>query len=116
MNDEREPHTAPTVRKGQGDVKLSREEFERRLSERFYDPAFDSIRAEIDRVVDVAWRNYVEYHKSPRTRKAGPGFADPDFELPIEWLETRERILEAERRQKEPRTPRRVLLINGAPR
>ncbi len=32
---------AADVRKGQGDVKLSREEFARRLGERFYDPAFD---------------------------------------------------------------------------
>jgi hypothetical protein len=30
--------SAPEVRKGQGDVKLSREEFARRLRERFYDP------------------------------------------------------------------------------
>jgi hypothetical protein len=116
MSNEPESHTLPPVRKGQGDVQLSREEFERRLRERFYDPAFDSVRAEIDRVVDVAWRTYVEYHKSPRKRKAGPGFADPEFELPVEWLETRGRIVEAERRQKDPRAPRRVLLVNGAPR
>ena len=36
---------AVDVRKGQGDVKLTREEFERRLRERFYDPAFDDGRA-----------------------------------------------------------------------
>src|SRR2546423_14863700 len=87
----------PTVRKGQGDVKLSREEFARRLGERFYDPAFDTVRGEIDRVIDVAWRTYDEYHKSPRTRRAGAGFADPDFELPVEWLETREHIMAAQR-------------------
>ena len=80
----------PEVRKGQGDVKLSREEFARRLRERFYDPAFDAVRAEIDRIVEVAWTSYDEYHKSPRKRKAGPGFADPEFELPVEWLEARE--------------------------
>ena len=116
MSSDPEPRAVPVVRKGQGDVQLSRDEFERRLRERFYDPAFDTVRAEIDRVVDVAWRNYAEYHKSPRKRKAGPGFADPEFELPSEWLETREQILEAERRQKDPHTPRRVLLVNGAPR
>jgi hypothetical protein len=44
------------VRKGQGDVKLSREEFARRLTERFYDPAFDAVRDEIDRIIEVAWR------------------------------------------------------------
>src|SRR5215204_6545345 len=79
-------HMAVDVRKGQGDVKLSREEFERRLRERFYDPAFDSVKDAVDRVVDVAWRAYDEYRKSPRTRRAGAGFADPDFELPVEWL------------------------------
>src|SRR2546423_3464483 len=106
----------PTVRKGQGDVKLTREEFARRLGERFYDPASDAARGEIERVIDVAWKTYDEYHKSPRTRKAGTGFADPEFELPIEWLETRTRILDAERRQADRGAPRRILLVNGAAR
>ena len=87
----------PAVRKGQGDVALSREEFERRFRERFYDPAFDAVADEIRRVVDVAWTAYDGYHKSPRTRKAGAGFADPEFALPIEWLDTRERIHAAQR-------------------
>ncbi len=65
--------STPQVRTGQGDVKLSREEFDRRLRERFYDPAFDAVRPEIDRVIEVAWKVYDEYHKSPRKRKAGPG-------------------------------------------
>ncbi len=106
----------PTLRTGQGDVKLSREEFTRRLSERFYDPAFDVVRAEIDRVMEVAWKTYDEYHKSPRTRKAGKGFQDPDFELPIEWLETRKQIRQAEKQQRDPKSPRRILLICSAAR
>ncbi|HUF36811.1 MAG TPA: NAD(P)H-dependent oxidoreductase [Gemmatimonadales bacterium] len=106
----------PEVRKGQGDVQLSREEFTRRLGERFYDPAFDPVRAEIDRIIGVAWTTYHEYHKSPRKRKAGSGFADPEYELPIEWLEARAAILEAERRQRDPDAPRRVLLVCGAAR
>ena len=65
------------VRKGQGDVKLSREQFEARLRERFYDPEFERVSDAVYRIVDVAWNAYDEYHKSPRTRKAGPGFADP---------------------------------------
>ncbi len=36
---------APEVRSGQGNVKLSRPEFERRFRERFYDPAFDPLRS-----------------------------------------------------------------------
>ena len=104
------------VRKGQGDVKLTREEFERRLRARFYDPAFEKVEQQIAAIVDVAWQAYDEYHKSPRKRKAGPGFADPEFELPIEWLETRDRIQQAEREQKDPTGRGRVLLVCGAAR
>jgi multimeric flavodoxin WrbA len=106
----------PRVRKGQGDVKLSRESFERRLRERFSDPAFDGVKVELDRIVDVAWKTYDEYHKSPRTRKAGPGFANPDFALPVEWLDTRDRILQAEREQKDAGSASRILLVCGAAR
>lgn len=107
---------AVDVRKGQGDVKLTREEFERRLRERFFDPGFQTVERQIADVVNVAWKVYDEYHKSPRKRKAGPGFADPEFELPIEWLETRERIQQAEREQKDAGRPGRVLLVCGAAR
>src|SRR3954454_2885591 len=92
----------PDVRKGQTDVKLSRAEFERRIRERFADPAFDALSQELQRIVDVAWTAYDEYHKSPRRQKAGPGFADPEFELPIEWLEARDRIQAAQREHDDP--------------
>jgi multimeric flavodoxin WrbA len=104
------------IRKGQGDVKLTREEFERRLRERFYDPEFQDVEGQIADIVEVAWKAYDEYRKSPRQRKAGPGFADPEFELPIEWLKTRERIQQAEREQKDASRPGRVLLVCGAAR
>jgi multimeric flavodoxin WrbA len=107
---------APKPRKGQGSVQIPLAEFKRRLSERFYDPAFDAVRGEIDRVIEVAWKNYDEYHKSPRKRKAGRGFADPQFELPIEWLETRRQIRLAERRRKDPKSRSRILLVCGAAR
>ncbi|MBA3670867.1 MAG: NAD(P)H-dependent oxidoreductase [Gemmatimonadaceae bacterium] len=106
----------PTVRKGQGDVSLTREEFERRLGERFYDPAFDDVREELRRVMDVAWDGYHEYRKSPKTRKAGPEFADPDYELPIEWLAARDAIHAARSRHDDPATPRRILIVSGAAR
>ena len=104
------------IRTGQGDVKLTREEFGRRLRERFIDPTFESVEPQVIDVIDVAWRAYDEYRKSPRTRKAGAGFAHPEFELPIEWLEARAAIEEAERRQRDPSMPRRVLLVCGAAR
>ena len=108
--------SVPKIRKGQGDVALSREEFARRLRERFYDPAFDRLPGELDRLVDTAWTTYHDYHKSPRTRKAGPGFANPDFELPIEWLEARSRILEAAREHDDPNGRSRILVVCGAAR
>ena len=106
----------PTVRKGQGDVKLTREEFERRLRQGFADPAFAAADEPIARIAQIAWEAYDEYRKSPRTRKAGPGFADPEQELPIEWLDTRDRILEAQREQARTDGAARVLLVSGAAR
>jgi multimeric flavodoxin WrbA len=110
------PEAAPEPRKGQGDVKLTREEFERRLRERFRDPEFQRVERQLADVVGIAWQAYDDYRKSPRTRKAGPGFADPEFELPIEWLETRERVQEAEREHRDLSRRGRVLLVSGAAR
>ena len=93
-----------------------REEFERRLRERFYDPAFQQVEPQIADIIAVAWEAYDAYRKSPRTRPAGPGFADPSFELPIEWLETREHIQQAEREQKDASRIGRILLVCGAAR
>jgi multimeric flavodoxin WrbA len=104
------------VRKGQGDVALSRDEFERRFRERFYDPAFESVAAELDRVVEIAWEAYHRYRKSPRTRPAGSGFAHPEFELPIEWLATRDAIAIAQQQHDDAAAASRVLLIAGSDR
>ena len=103
-------------RKGQPSVQLSRGEFERRFRERFFDPAFRARDADVARIVQVAWEAYDEYRKSPVRRRAGAGFADPDYELPVDWLDARKAIRAAERRQKSRRGPGRILLINGAAR
>ena len=50
------------------------------------------------------------------TRKAGAGFADPDYDLSVEWLETRDRVRAAQARQREASTPSRALVIVGSPR
>jgi multimeric flavodoxin WrbA len=97
-------------------VQLTKAEFIRRVRERFYDPTFGSISQEIDPIIEVAWKNYSEYHKSPRTRRAGPGFSDPDFSLPVEWLAARKAIRAAEKIQKNRRSNSRILLINGSTR
>jgi multimeric flavodoxin WrbA len=106
----------PMVRKGMPSVQLAKEEFSKRARERFYDPSFAAVAPELEKIIDVAWKNYTEYHKSPRTRAAGPGFSDPHFSLPIEWLETRKAIAQAEKRQKLAKSKSRILLINGSTR
>src|SRR5262245_39826336 len=106
----------PKVRTGQGSVALDREEFAARVRARFYDPKFRAVDAQIDDIIEVAWKNYRDDRKSPRTRPAGKEFADPEFELPLEWLETRRRLHVAERRAKRAGTPSRILLICGASR
>lgn len=105
-----------TVRKGQAGPRLEREEFHRKFIDQFFDPAFDAVAEQLAAVEEVAWQAYHDKRKAPRTVKAGPGFADPDYDLSIEWKEAHERLLAAEARQKDPATPSRILLINGAAR
>jgi multimeric flavodoxin WrbA len=104
------------VRKGMPSVQLDKQEFRQRFLAKFYDPDFEPLAAELDKIVDAAWITYENYHKSPRTRKAGAGFIDPSFDLPIEWLETRRQIQAAERQQKRPKSPSRILIVNGSSR
>jgi multimeric flavodoxin WrbA len=106
----------PKVRKGQGDTTLSRAEFGRRFRARFYDPAFDKLSAEIARLEEAAWDGYSNSRKSPLTQKAGPEFADPSYDLSIEWLQTRDAIRRAEAEQRDPKGRRKVLLICGSTR
>lgn len=104
------------VRQGMPSVQLSREEFAHRLRQRFDDPAFDAVKEEIDKIVEVAWDGYDEYRKTPRTRRAGRHFADPDYELSVDWLKARAEIHAAQGRQRDPKSPSRVLIVNGSAR
>lgn len=106
----------PTIRKEMPSVQLTREQFAQRMRELFYDPAFDPLKGEINKIIEIAWQSYEDYRKAPRTRKAGPGYADPDYDLSVEWIDASRRITEAEARQKSPDSPPRILLINGAAR
>ena len=94
------PDAKPHIRKGMPGVELSREQFAARMRERFRDPAFAPLAKEIDCIVAVAWDAYSDSRKAPRTQKAGPGYADPDYDLSVDWIEASRRIAEAERRQK----------------
>jgi multimeric flavodoxin WrbA len=104
------------VLKGMPDVQLTKEQFAERFRVRFYDPAFDGLKSEIDALIEKAWDGYDEYRKSPRTRPAGKEFHDPDYDTSIEWLDTRDRIREAQRRHSDKGGPSRILLVNGSSR
>jgi multimeric flavodoxin WrbA len=104
------------VRKGQAPAPLTREAFGERYRQRFFDPAFDAEREALVRIEEIAFRNYAQGRKAPRTRKAGPGYADPEYELSVEWLAARERIERAQERWKDPATRTRALVVCGSPR
>jgi hypothetical protein len=80
------------VRKGQAPGPLSRVTFHERFQQSFKDSLFDPERSAIERVEEIAWTAYTSIHKAPLTQKAGEGFADPDYDLSVEWLETRDHL------------------------
>jgi multimeric flavodoxin WrbA len=107
---------APRVVKEMPSVELGRAEFERRFRERFADPAFASIGDALGAVVEVAWQSYSGNRKSPRTRKAGPEFADPEYELSLDWLAARDAIRVASMQSRDASLPPRILVINASAR
>ncbi len=106
----------PNVRKGQAPKTIAREHFALRFRAPFTDPAFDRERQAIGRLEEIAWQAYSEGRKAPLTRKAGPEYADPAYELSIDWLQAKERIAKAQAAWSDPATPSRVLVICGAAR
>jgi multimeric flavodoxin WrbA len=104
------------IRKGMPPVKLARAEFEERYRRRFIDPAFEPLQSELDAIIGAAWDAYSSSRKSPRTRKAGEGFADPDYEIAEDWLAARSATLEAQQRHDDSRKRPRILVINGSSR
>jgi multimeric flavodoxin WrbA len=106
----------PAVRRQSEYAALTKEQFRERFFARFYDPVFEEVVRELEKVFDRAWDGYIRYRKSPRKRPAGEGYFDPSFQLPVEWLETRARIDAAEKRQKDRKSPSRILIVNGSTR
>lgn len=106
----------PKIRKGQARWPMPREDFERRFRGHFVDPYFDASQTEIDALLAIAWKNYRDSRKAPRTRRAGRSFADPDYELSVDWLATRDSLRKAARAHADAKSPARVLLICSAHR
>ena len=104
------------VRKGQAPAVLSRHEFHNRFIQSFLDPAFRVEDGAISRVEAIAWDAYQEGRKSPSTRKAGAGYADPDYDLSVDWLDSKSRIDKALTAWGDAASKSRVLLICGSAR
>ena len=104
------------IRTGQAPDALTREQFHERFQQRFQDPAFDAEQEALARIEEIAWEALQEGRKAPVTQPAGEGFADPTYEVSVEWLDTRSRLHAAQARWADAATPPRVLLVCGSAR
>ena len=104
-----------TPRKGMPSPRLDEAEFRKRFLAQFRDPGFNSLAQELDKIAAAAWDAYSQSRKAPRTRKAGSQFADPDYDLSVDWLAARDAIVDAHGRHAD-RSKRTILLINCSAR
>lgn len=102
---------APVPRTGQGGGHLDRATFGQRFRQSFADSRFDQASAQIAQLEEIAWQNYQDGRKAPVTRAAGAGYTDPDYEIAVEWLDTKAAIDTAKQTQQDQNTPNQVLII-----
>jgi len=107
---------APEPRKGMPSPQLDEAEFRRRFLSSFQDPAFDPLKAELDKVAGAAWDGYSNHRKSPRTRKAGPGYADPVYDLALDWIGAKEAVDRAQAEHDDADQPPCILIVNCSSR
>lgn len=116
MTEQTERKIAPEPRKGMPAVKLDEAEFKRRFLAQYVDPAFDPHRAALVDIAHIAWESYADERKAPVTRKAGRGFADPDYDLSVDWIAAHDAIGRARAEHDDPGQPPCILIINGSSR
>jgi len=104
------------VRQGQAPGQLSRAEFGERWQAAFRDPAFQAEKEALARIEEIAWLAYKAERKAPVTRKAGPGYADPDYDLSVDWLAAKDAVAAAQATQADRASPSRVLVVIGSSR
>ncbi|MEO7392233.1 MAG: flavodoxin family protein [Ramlibacter sp.] len=105
-----------SVRTGQAPAPIARDEFHQRFMQAFFDPVWRAESDAITRIEDIAWDAYQEGRKAPLTRMAGPGHADPGYELSVEWIAARDKLVAAQHEWSQPGTRSRVLLVCGSSR
>jgi multimeric flavodoxin WrbA len=107
---------ASEPRRGMPDPKIGKDEFVRRFLQQFRDPAFRRLDTPLDEIATIAFDAFEAGRKAPVTRKAGPDFTDPDYDLSTDWLAARDAIIRAQAEHEDVQRPARILLINGASR
>ncbi|CCV05625.1 conserved hypothetical protein [Mesorhizobium metallidurans STM 2683] len=96
--------------------KLAKDEFTRRYLNQFEDPAYREFNTELAKIAEVAWQAYANSRKSPITQKAGPEYADPDYDVSVDWIAARDAIRVAQSNHDNPAGPLRIMLINASSR
>jgi multimeric flavodoxin WrbA len=104
------------IRTGQAPAPLERAKFSERFLATYTDPAFRAEDQSISRLEEIAWQAYMEGRKAPFTQKAGPGYANPDYDLSTEWIATKKRIDDAQLAWADAAGKSKVLLICGSAR
>lgn len=94
------------------EFRLPKEEFLKRFNRSFCDHHFDPLRGELDKIAEIAWMNYCEHRKAPSTTKAGPEYADPEYELSEDWLWAKKEIDAAEVEHKKEKTNILIVLAS----
>lgn len=108
--------TTPEPRKGSVSPRLDEAEFKERFLSQFQDENFKGLGTELGLIAAAAWDAYYNERKSPYTRKAGPGYEHPDYDLSVDWIAAKEAIEAAQVRHDDANGPLRILLINGSSR
>ena len=67
-------------------------------------------------MADLAFEAYQAGRKAPLTRAAGSEFADPTYELSLDWLAARDAIRVAAKQHADPSAAARVLVVAGGAR
>jgi multimeric flavodoxin WrbA len=106
----------PEPRKGMPSPQLSEDQFRERFLSAYADPEFEALAVELDKIATAAWAAYRDARKSPRTRRAGPGYADPDYDLSEDWIHAKAAVEDAQLRYDDKAGPCRVLVINASSR
>jgi hypothetical protein len=101
--------------KGMPPVELDEAEFRRRFLAQFPTPAFDrSPRARPRRRRGGVGRLH-PFAQVAGHRKAGPGYADPDYDMAVDWRAAKAAIDRAQANMRTPQPPC-ILIVNGSSR